>query len=133
MKIEFKKKLKINMSWIKILIITVTILSLWFIYKRLPRRKKSYKSKVAYYNQPRLYISSFPRDFIESQFPINKQQQMYRDRYIGTFMNAGVIYDEQFLRKQNMRTLREPATFTPFAQDYVHYVKRPKVKTFPLY
>lgn len=79
------------------------------------------------------YTSSFPRAFIESQFPKDMEAQTYKDRYIGTFMNAGVIYDEAFVKRQNAPSRKDPASFTPYADDYNHYVERPPPKPFPTF
>lgn len=112
---------------------------LYQFYSRLPKRNRFQR-----HSSPRFIVdkrledtwnASFPKEFIESQFSSSKisAQQQYKDRYIGAYMNAGVIYDENFLREQNKPSFREPATYTPFAQDYIHHVKRPPPKQFPSY
>ena len=112
-------------------------------YNSLPRRNLVNRklNQTAVSNMPKVpevqWNASFPRDFILSKFPPSDPnsiaKQKYKDRYIGTYMNAGVIYDEAFLRKQDAPSFREPSAYTPFPQDYIHYVKRPEPKPFPTY
>lgn len=49
----------------------------------------------------------------------------------GTWQNAGVIYDKKFLAKMDTTSNKEPASFTPYIEDYMLHVQRPKLKPFP--
>jgi len=75
----------------------------------------------------------YPSSFLKLMF--DKKTQMETDRYIGTWDNAGVIYDRDFVdrEKKKIGTLREPASYTPYIQDYVHIVDRPMLQPFPTY
>ena len=105
----------------------------WCIYIIFPKRDSAILVSTET-EEIHPFVASYPKEFLESQFPRNKTQQRYKDRYIGTFMNAGVIYDKEFIEThQNTQTFREPAAYTPYAQDYIHYVERPEAKPFPSY
>ena len=49
----------------------------------------------------------------------------------GTWQNAGVIYSPKYLANTTLPTLKEPASFTPYIEDYMLTVQRPKMKPFP--
>ena len=126
------------MDWSKVLLIVVVTVALWFVYKRLPQRMRLTHEPIRTVVTDRNITSSsgpYPKDFLDSQFPSqeDKEAQRYKDRYIGTFMNAGVIYDKKFLDKQNAPSIKEPASFTKYGQDYMHNVETPERKPFPSY
>lgn len=75
----------------------------------------------------------YPKEFLDSYF--DEETKRRKDVHIGNYMNAGVIYDDDFRKKQyeNAISIKEPAAYTPFIQDYVLHVKRPPVKPMPMY
>ena len=73
----------------------------------------------------------YPKEFLDAQF--NKAKQ--KDKYIGIYDNAGVIYADDFIKQQyaNVISIREPASYTPYIEDYVLQVDRPSLQPFPRY
>lgn len=61
------------------------------------------------------------------------QKQEYDERYIGAYMNAGVIYDQDFKNKEREISIEEPSSYTPYPEDYVRIVTRPLIKQLPSY
>ncbi len=51
----------------------------------------------------------------------------------GTWLTGGVIYPASFLAATSSKpSTKEPASYTPYVQDYIVPIRRPKVKPFPL-
>jgi len=67
----------------------------------------------------------------------NKHLKMGRVRHTGPFREpsvpndvpdgpdypSGVIYDEEFIKNDSLESIKEPASFTPYAQDYTHELR----------
>lgn len=60
-----------------------------------------------------------------------QKETVDRDRYIGEHMNTGVTFDKEFLQKEQQVSFKDPASYTPYSQDYIRKVVRPKPKPFP--
>lgn len=51
----------------------------------------------------------------------------------GEWLTAGVIYSPSFLARTEEPTIKDPASFTPYIDDYLLPIARPKRKPFPNY
>ena len=65
----------------------------------------------------------FPRKHVEAE-PLDESPT-------GEWLTAGVIYSPSFLASSEAPTIKEPATFTPYIEDYLLPIVRPKRKPFP--
>lgn len=83
--------------------------------------------------RPNSVDGPYPQDFLDAQF--DKQKELDLSKYIGTYDNAGVIYADDFIKQQYEKaiSIKEPASYTPYIQDYVIRVDRPPLQPFPRY
>jgi hypothetical protein len=79
------------------------------------------------------FVLQYPQQFLDFHF--DQRQKRKSDQYIGRHSNAGVIYSDEFIKRQLANTVstKEPAAFTPYIEDYVIQVSRPPVHPFPRY
>lgn len=101
--------------------------------RRVPRRYKGAEVVNITDTNKKPHSGPYSQEFLDSHF--NDAVIQRKDSQTGQWMNAGVIYDEAFRQRQeqNAISIKEPASYTPYIQDYVQIVKRPPVKPMPTF
>jgi hypothetical protein len=79
------------------------------------------------------FDTPYPKNFLESQFPSDTIKQERKDQYIDSYMNTGVHLAASFFSEQEEISVKEPASFTPYPEDYVLKVARPPEHPYPRY
>lgn len=117
---------------------TIIIIFVWIFRKRIfhsrpPRRRSTHHTKSDVVRKPYDFTTPYPQDFLDLNF--NKDIKGKSNSFIGLHDNAGVIFAEDFIQeqKEKLKTFKEPASYTPYIQDYIMYVNRPPLQPFPRY
>ncbi|RKO87384.1 hypothetical protein BDK51DRAFT_26755 [Blyttiomyces helicus] len=71
---------------------------------------------------PGEFDSPYTPSYLETHFPKDVVAGRIRDEYLYLDDNSGVIFDEDIIAKDHIRYHKEPAMYTPYISDYVHYI-----------
>lgn len=127
----------ITFSFIFILILIYRDIILKFVQDLMSHRHRSPKQYIVHNSvrknvtiqpDPDLNTAPYPQTFLNVHFQNDKQNSQ-----IGNHFTSGVIFSKDYIHKdlKNSFSIKQPASYTPFIQDYVHMVNRPVPKPLP--
>lgn len=86
------------------------------------RNELSVNKPIVSYVTDQISNDVYPQEFLESQFREIYPDSKDKDIYIGSKHDTGVILGDDILKPRRGILYKNPAAFTPYAEDYVYKV-----------